>query len=153
MKRDMDFLRQLLLHIEANDGYNGSSYGPVLGKDIGRDEDITLYHMKLLADAGYVDVVTWLAHGAPLICGLTSQGHDFLDSIRDQDIWDKTQEGMKKAGGFSLDLVKALAKGLIKKNIERYTGVGRSCGKKQPAASLVYEQSLYRFALRHPRTH
>jgi hypothetical protein len=30
---------------------------------------------------------------------------------------------MKRAGGFSMDLIKALAKGLIKKNVEHYTGI------------------------------
>ncbi|MGV1901562.1 DUF2513 domain-containing protein [Agrobacterium sp. 22-3674b3] len=54
--------------------------------------------------------------------GLKWEGHDFIDNVRDQDIWDKTQKGLE-AGEFSLDLAKALAKRFIKKNVERYTGV------------------------------
>lgn len=48
---------------------------------------------------------------------------DFLDTIRDPSIWRETKAGAKKAGGFSLDLLKALAKGLVKKKIEQHTGV------------------------------
>ena len=55
--------------------------------------------------------------------GLTWKGHDFLDQIRDPAIWSATKEGVKKAGGFSVDILKALAKGLIKKKIEEHTGV------------------------------
>ncbi len=54
---------------------------------------------------------------------LTWDGHDFLDSIRDPVIWQETKEGVKKAGGFSLELLGDLAKGLLKKKIEDHTGV------------------------------
>ena len=54
---------------------------------------------------------------------LTWDGCDFLDSVRDDEIWRQTKDGVTKAGGFSLDLMKALAKGLIKKQIETHTGV------------------------------
>jgi Hypothetical protein (DUF2513) len=50
-------------------------------------------------------------------------GHDFLDSIRDPEIWRKTKEGAEAAKGFSFDLLKALAKGLIKTQLEQRTGV------------------------------
>lgn len=58
-----------------------------------------------------------------MIKRLTWQGHDFLDKVRDPEIWHATKEGAKKAGGFSLELLGALAKGFLKKKIEAHTGV------------------------------
>jgi hypothetical protein len=54
---------------------------------------------------------------------LTWEGHDFLDSVRDPKIWAKTKSGALAAGGFTVDLLKELAKGFIKKQIEERTGV------------------------------
>jgi hypothetical protein len=50
---------------------------------------------------------------------LTWEGHDFLNSIRDPKIWEKTKKGVEGAGGFTVDL----AKGFVKKQIEEHTGV------------------------------
>lgn len=50
-------------------------------------------------------------------------GHDFLDSIRDPDVWNKTKKGALAAGGFTLNLLNDLAKGFIKKKIEDSTGI------------------------------
>jgi hypothetical protein len=54
---------------------------------------------------------------------LSMDGHDFLDSIRDPDVWNKTKKGALAAGGFTLNLLNDLAKGLIKKKIEDSTGI------------------------------
>lgn len=54
---------------------------------------------------------------------LTWEGCDFLDSIRDEQVWRKTKEGVKQAGGFTFELLKSLAKGLLKRKIEDHTGI------------------------------
>ena len=54
---------------------------------------------------------------------LTWSGHDFVDAVRDDEIWGKTRQGAKAAGGFSVDLLKDLAKGFIRKKIAEHTGV------------------------------
>ena len=54
---------------------------------------------------------------------LTWAGHDYLDAVRDPEIWKQTRAGAEKVGGFTIDLLKELAKGLIKKKIEEHTGV------------------------------
>lgn len=80
------------------------------------------YHLGLLVDAGFVDgKVT--ASGGFTMNGITWAGHDFLDSVRDEEIWRRTKAGFAHAGGFTMDLVKALAKGLIQKKVEALTGV------------------------------
>jgi len=57
------------------------------------------------------------------LTGLTWHGHEFLDAIRDPEIWRRTKEGANKAGGFTVSLLADLAKGLIKTQIEKHTGV------------------------------
>jgi Hypothetical protein (DUF2513) len=51
------------------------------------------------------------------------QGREFLDTVRDPEIWAKTKKGAEEAKGFTIDLLKDLAKGLVKKQIEELTGV------------------------------
>lgn len=54
---------------------------------------------------------------------LTWHGHEFLDAIRDPEVWKKTKNGALAAGGFTFDLLKELAKGYLKKQIADRTGV------------------------------
>lgn len=126
MRRDMALLRLLLLQLEEIDEDGQSIY------EIGEDDlpidgytwDQVSYHYTLADEAGLVDA----AGGPPLEGGivfrrLTWSGHDFVDAVRDEEIWRKTREGALAAGGFSIDLVKDLAKGFIRKKVEQLTGV------------------------------
>ena len=79
--------------------------------------------MHLLMKAGFIEPTPTQGAAAFGMRGLTWDGHDFLDSIRDPVIWNKTKEGAKKAGGFTVSLLADLAKGLIKTQIEKHTGV------------------------------
>ena len=63
------------------------------------------------------------AQGMVFFGKLTWAGHDFLDAVRDPAIWAKTKAGATAAGGFTFDLLKGLAKGFMKKQIEELMGV------------------------------
>lgn len=119
----MDTVRQLLLNIEAGspvDWDEGMAPDGVSQRD-------ALLHLEMMHDGGLfkgievpdsqTGVSLWLN------MRLSWAGADFLDSIRDEKIWQATREGVKQAGGFSLELIKALAKGLVKKKIEHHTSV------------------------------
>lgn len=131
MKRDMDLIRDLLLQIE--DGRRSfdlltPEIAEVLGESsegkLPREQaELLEYHLDLLDSAGLITIKAKLSGAAWQIGQITWAGHDFLDTIRDPAIWRETKAGAKKAGGFSLDLLKALAKGLVKKKIEQHTGV------------------------------
>ena len=54
---------------------------------------------------------------------LTWVGHDSFDAVRDPKVWARTKRGAEHVKGFTFDLVKDLAKGLLKKQIEEHTGV------------------------------
>ena len=44
------------------------------------------------------------------IVGLSNEGHNLLDFIRDETVWEKTQEGLDEVGGsVGIDLPKAVA--------------------------------------------
>jgi hypothetical protein len=123
----MDLVRDLLFRLEALPiGIGEAHLLTVTGPPLvlaGEDASEVYYNMRLLANAGFLD----LTDGQPAvgfgIKGLTWQGHDFLDSVRDPEIWRRTKEGAQKAGGFTVELLSDLAKGLIKTQIEKYTGV------------------------------
>jgi hypothetical protein len=81
-------------------------------------------HLHLMKTAGLIEVTGEnTIPGHVIVRGLTWKGHDLLDSIRDPKIWAKTKKGVEGAGGFTVGLSKDLAKGLVKKQIEDYTGV------------------------------
>lgn len=126
MKRDFDLIREILLDIEKN--------VPAVPQDLGyhfehEDRDAVAFALYLMAQKGLIhdayDIGDHGTHesdsyGHPK---LTWEGCDFLDAVRDDEIWQKTKLGVTKAGSFTFDVLKALAKGLIKTKIEQHTGV------------------------------
>jgi hypothetical protein len=123
----MDLIRALLLKLEALPMRpGGTAHITAADEEVavsGKTVDEIDYHLSQIEKSGYIDS----GGVAPMVgigfrC-LTWAGHNFVDSVRDDVIWHEAKEGAKKAGGFSLELLGALAKGLIKKKIEKHTGV------------------------------
>src|SRR6266513_2030917 len=84
----------------------------------GVTDDEIAYGLRLLMDRSFVIGSYDKTSGTFDIERLSMDGHDFLDSIRDPDVWDKTKKGALAAGGFAMDLLKKLATGFVKKKIE-----------------------------------
>ncbi|MEM7068552.1 MAG: DUF2513 domain-containing protein [Pseudomonadota bacterium] len=129
MKRDMDLIRELLLKFES-----GQARIETLSDEDARNMGITKLPDLSASDSKHILHNLWLMQDANLIVGedareywitnhITWRGHDFLDSIRDDEIWRLTKDGAKKAGGFTFDILGQLAKGLIKTKIKEHTGV------------------------------
>ncbi len=123
MKRDMDLVRELLLKLEDEhlDGNLYSLKADGLGIE-GRSYDELSYHLTLLIDAGLLDGERELS-GRFAVRNITWRGHEFIDVIRNPEVWKKTKKGAEAAGGFTIDILKDLAKGFIKTKIEEHTGV------------------------------
>lgn len=127
MKRDMDLVRELLLRLENWQMEMGDVF--VISPEDqglavpGYDSAQIEYHLSLLRSAGMIECPGSQPMLGITFSGLTWNGHDLIDSIGDPEIWKATKEGARKAGGFSVDLLGALAKGLIKKQIEKHTGI------------------------------
>ena len=90
----------------------------------GKIADHIDYHLRLIGEAGFVEELgQGFASGDFRFRRLSWAGHDFLDSVRDADIWKATKQGVDDAKGFTFDMLRDLAKGLLKKKIEVHTGV------------------------------
>lgn len=112
MKRDMDLVREILLAVEAAPlNIDGS-----LTLE-GRDHRVVAEHVRLLLDAGYLSTarVQYVA-GKRMDLGLALSwaGHEFLETIRDPQIWMTAKSGATKLGSWSLSVLAELAKAAIK---------------------------------------
>lgn len=125
MKRDMDLVRSIMLQIDEAPKH--VKFGTLVGPGADQDTiDLYAYHVRMLTDeVGFVSGIDAKTLSGPnwLKLELTWRGHEFLDQIRDPAIWAAAKAGAKKAGGFSLELIGELAKGLIKTQIKKHTGV------------------------------
>ncbi len=103
MKLDKDLVRDILLAVEA---YKGD---PREWKDIrieSKDREEIAYHVCILAEAGLLeaedlsspDGYDWRA------TRLTYEGHEFLDTVRDSEMWKLTKDRATKAGVGSVRL-------------------------------------------------
>jgi hypothetical protein len=123
--RDMDLVREVLIAIEQDPAFDGLCQMQPDGPNPLGISDFSFaqvaYHLALLIDAGMV--VGKSGMRMPIITRLTWQGHEFCDTVRDPAIWAKTKKGASAAGGFTIDLLKDLAKGFLKTQIEERTGV------------------------------
>jgi len=116
MKRDWDIIRGILQKSE----------------ELAPNEELTLedfeneeafdvsYNTELLKDAGLLNVTLPECNGDEptdfWIFRLTWQGHEFLDAIRDESIWQKTKgKFFEKGGTMTFELVKIVASEFAKK--------------------------------------
>lgn len=117
MKRNMDLIRDLLLYVEELPA--GEITQTVTYDDEKYTESQVFGHLKLLIDSDYIDGQIQIDHGGGsfiLLRGLTMEGHDFLDVIRDETIWNETKEKIAKVGGsVAMDIVKATATAIVAK--------------------------------------
>ena len=120
--RDMDLIRDILL-VTENNCEADSFYTFEDGLFEGFTEEEIYMHSKLLFEKGFLRKTPQTLSYSVCVSGLTWEGYDFLDSVRDPEIWRKTKETANKAGGFTIDILGGIAKGLIKTQVEKYTGV------------------------------
>jgi len=122
MKLDKDLVREILLAVEAST--NSPEEGLTLTLEDRTSRDIS-YHVMLLHEAGLL-----IGHDASFMEDtfpvwkakrLTYQGHEFLDTVRDGEVWRRTKAGAEKAGvaglGVLLDLGKAIGKQVLKERL------------------------------------
>lgn len=115
MKRDNDYLRNLLFEIEGSNSDDGLFHIFVNGLD---EDPKRIVHARLLCDSGF------LAQESDTGFRLTSDGHDFIEAVRDKSIWDKTKKSVAETGGnITLEMIKMLAVGLLKAKISKHTGI------------------------------
>lgn len=113
MKRDMDLIRLLLLEVESDQELN-------LTNEFTEPE--LIYHSALLVESELVHgTVIQNETGVPVgtaIQRLTWKGHELIDAIRDDGVWNQTIKSLKEVGkSWSISLVKFTATEFLKKKV------------------------------------
>jgi hypothetical protein len=120
MKREMDLIRDLMLHIEGDPVFDGLHWvtpgtPEEIGLPPGRSMDEIAYHLGLLLEAGFVKGQAGMQ--MPMISQLTWKGHEFLDDIRDQDVWSKTKDRLGGRPSASIGIISEIARAELKKKL------------------------------------
>ena len=84
-----------------------------------------MYHVQLLAEAGFIEAQNLSSHQIYdwRATRLTFQGHEFLDTVRDPEIWRQTKEGASKIAGAGIELLFVLGKAYAKKLLQEKLGI------------------------------
>ena len=105
MKRDMDLVRNLLLQVEE---LNGPMMNDLMVDEKDADERARVgYHLRMLVDEDFLngDDGSGMMHEDWYNLQLAWQGHEFLDTLRDKTVWEKSKQ---IAGQASVGSAKAL---------------------------------------------
>jgi len=111
MKRDDDFIREILFQVEKTD----ANRRPVIHFPE-RDKDQLLEHLELLIDASLLEgQVARSSMRGPRVLKvqverLTWEGQEFLETIRNEQVWGRIKKHLaEKGGGISFEVLKSLA--------------------------------------------
>jgi len=122
MKRDMDLIRKILFEIE--DKYISTA---LINLSIdGFDMQTVAYHCKILYDGGLVSFYKGEYASDELyifqVGNLTWEGHEFLDTVREDSVWNKTIKTIQeKTLDLSLGTVKMIASAIVTATAEGVT--------------------------------
>lgn len=111
MRRNWDIIREILIRLEEKTDENYALQLSDFPKE--RGSEIS-YHIELLIEASLIcgeisETMGCKVHDF-IITRLTWKGHEFLDTIKSDTIWNKTKESFISKGlSMSFDLVKSVA--------------------------------------------
>jgi hypothetical protein len=135
MKRDLDLYRTLLFEMVDAPSSKSNRF---FFQDAKEDETVEEYHIDLLIQQGFLKVESERCDppgpgGSSMkgrrvvrnLCvSVTNSGHDYVDAVRNEGIWNQTKAAVAKAGGSAtIEVIKAISVGLLKKQIEKHTGI------------------------------
>lgn len=119
LKLEKDLVREILIAVEAHNEAHGWMELTIEG----RTPIEVSYHVMLLDEAGFLSGISLggINHSEWQPRRLTYKGHEFLDTVRDPEVWRRTKDGAEKAGvaglGMLLELGKAYGKQLLKERL------------------------------------
>jgi hypothetical protein len=126
MKRDLDLVRQLLLQIEALPA------GPPVQYRTSEIEDpVLLAHFELVLAAGLVNGKIARSQGARgdviSIVGLTWEGHEWIEMVRGESVWDETKSTLLDgAGALTYELSKIVAGRILRARLGLLAGAAET---------------------------
>lgn len=114
MKRNDDLLRDILIKVEAQRDWL-IHVPQTISQTL--EEREFVYHVNLLCDAGFMTQVSKSGYR------MTNHGHDYLDAIRSDTVWNKTKVGAARVGGMTIGMMKDLAVAYLKQEAAEKLGI------------------------------
>ena len=117
LNRDMDLIRVILLRVEGDPKLDGTHWEPFDKPDEfpGYSLKEVQYHVDLLIESGLLRGNT--KGDVPIVSQLTWNGHEFLDAIRNPEIWENVKSRLGGLGKVTLKLVMEIATAEIRKKL------------------------------------
>ncbi|NLZ54536.1 MAG: DUF2513 domain-containing protein [Thermoanaerobacteraceae bacterium] len=127
MKLNHNCVRDLLLFIEDNLTYSTYIYVNEIQLEGYTQEEI-IYSADKLLDAGYITGTRKVflgSDGTPQIeiKSITWDGHQFLDNIRDNKVWEQTKGILSKFSSVSIGIISNVASQVISNIIKSQMGL------------------------------
>lgn len=126
VRRDMDLVRTILLKVEGS--HEPLDLSDLIDEGASEEEEqVVAHHVSLLVEqAGFMKGFDVSSHDGDnwIDLSLTWAGHEFLDNVRDPDVWRQTKAGAKKAGGFSLQIVAKIAEAVVMDRVNKLIAGG-----------------------------
>ncbi|MCY7439412.1 DUF2513 domain-containing protein [Bacillus altitudinis] len=119
MRLKQECIRDVLLGLEEELDYRQSmDREELLSLDrlSSHSAEDSLYTVSKLREAGFLNVNYYLG-GNFRIFGITYEGHQFLENIRDPEIWAKTKSAAGKVGGASIHVIGEIALSYVRQTL------------------------------------
>lgn len=122
MKLNYDCVRSVLLTVEKSKTIDEElNLNPLTVETIFEqlpkyEDNEILYTIEKLKEAGYISAALQFAAGHFIdgaVSSTTYSGHEYLDNIREPDVWRKVKAMLKNAGATTLPLISQAAQMLI----------------------------------------
>lgn len=125
MKLNHDCVRALLLHIEdtLSIGYRITTDDIELSDF---DKNDIIYSAIKLLEAGFISgkhSEDMTGNVSVIISGITWEGHKFLDTIRDNKVWNSTKNVLSKVSSASISFASTVASQVLTNIISQSLGV------------------------------
>ena len=117
VKRDMELVRAMLLFVEGQERRGDQTVQPIAMPGWSIEE--LAYHRDLLIDAGYLEATSMeiadfdSSEVFVTVTGLTWQGHDLLDLMRDERSWRRALLEKPEVRNMPLEVVKAVLTSVV----------------------------------------
>ncbi|MCL2212752.1 MAG: DUF2513 domain-containing protein [Oscillospiraceae bacterium] len=111
-----DVIRTILFRIEENENHPKLTDEDLSCENIA--PETVSYYIDLLMDSQFIEAIDVPVLNAPykfhIIKRITFSGHEYLNTIRNDKIWNKTKNRLLKLGGnVAFEVVKSIAVKLI----------------------------------------
>ena len=116
MKLDYELVRQLLFFIEDKaDAIHVINLFDCVSALPDIKRDVIYYHLKYLVDAHLAE--GRMTRDEKFILDITPLGREYLDNIRDDNIWSDIKHNFQQFNQLSLDLLSDIGRSLILKSL------------------------------------